>query len=144
MNNIEQYKKRFYNLMESTMGDAKPLINEEEQSMDENWSKIVSSLVPTSPKQIKMKDGDHSLNWGSHSGPGNDWGMSISKVGTFSFQSDDPQKGKLVFDLTQKYGFPVKKMGTHSGLYLNPYTSFPIDKLIPLIREIINLCKQKV
>lgn len=26
--NIEQYKKRFYNLMESTMGDVKPLINE--------------------------------------------------------------------------------------------------------------------
>lgn len=28
MKDIEQYKKRFYNLMESTMGDAKPLINE--------------------------------------------------------------------------------------------------------------------
>ena len=28
MENIEQYKKRFYNLMESTMGDVKPLINE--------------------------------------------------------------------------------------------------------------------
>jgi hypothetical protein len=29
MNNIEQYKKRFYNLMESTIGDAKPLISEQ-------------------------------------------------------------------------------------------------------------------
>lgn len=29
MKNIEQYKKRFYNLMESTMGDVKPLINEQ-------------------------------------------------------------------------------------------------------------------
>ena len=28
MNNIEQYKERFYNLMESTMGDVKPLIGE--------------------------------------------------------------------------------------------------------------------
>ena len=27
--NVEQYKKRFYNLMESTMGDVKPLINEQ-------------------------------------------------------------------------------------------------------------------
>ena len=27
--NIEQYKKKFYNLMESTMGDVKPLISEQ-------------------------------------------------------------------------------------------------------------------
>ena len=30
MNNIEQYRKRFYNLMESTIGNVKPLIKEEE------------------------------------------------------------------------------------------------------------------
>jgi hypothetical protein len=30
MNNIKEYKKRFYNLMESTMGDARPLISEQE------------------------------------------------------------------------------------------------------------------
>ncbi len=35
MNNIEQYKKRFFNLMESTMGDVKPLINEQDASADE-------------------------------------------------------------------------------------------------------------
>lgn len=29
MENIENYKNRFYNLMESTMGDVRPLINEE-------------------------------------------------------------------------------------------------------------------
>jgi hypothetical protein len=29
MKNINDYKKRFYNLMESTMGDSKPLINEQ-------------------------------------------------------------------------------------------------------------------
>ena len=28
MNNIGNYKKRFFNLMESTMGDVKPLVNE--------------------------------------------------------------------------------------------------------------------
>ena len=26
--NVEQYKKRFYNLMESTIGDVKPILNE--------------------------------------------------------------------------------------------------------------------
>ncbi len=29
MNNVEQYKKRFFMLMESEMGDVKPLINEQ-------------------------------------------------------------------------------------------------------------------
>ena len=29
MKNINEYKKRFYNLMESTLGDAKPLISEQ-------------------------------------------------------------------------------------------------------------------
>ena len=29
MNNIEQYKERFYNLMESTMGDVRPIISEQ-------------------------------------------------------------------------------------------------------------------
>lgn len=32
MKNIENYKTRFYTLMESTMGDVKPLISEEETS----------------------------------------------------------------------------------------------------------------
>jgi hypothetical protein len=32
MNNINQYKKRFYKLMESTIGDVKPLICEETES----------------------------------------------------------------------------------------------------------------
>lgn len=31
---IEQYRKRFFNLMESTMGDAKPLISEQAQMND--------------------------------------------------------------------------------------------------------------
>ena len=43
--NVEQYKKRFYNLMESTMGDVKPLINEEESTVTfevitNDWSKV--------------------------------------------------------------------------------------------------------
>jgi hypothetical protein len=32
MNNVEQYKKRFFTLMESEMGDVKPLINEQDNS----------------------------------------------------------------------------------------------------------------
>jgi hypothetical protein len=32
MRNIEDYKQRFFNLMESTIGDVKPLINEDEST----------------------------------------------------------------------------------------------------------------
>ena len=32
MKNIEQYKERFYNLMESTMGDVRPLISEQSET----------------------------------------------------------------------------------------------------------------
>ena len=34
MGNINEYKKRFYNLMESTLGDAKPLISEQADVSD--------------------------------------------------------------------------------------------------------------
>ena len=34
MKNLEQYKDRFYNLMESTIGNVKPLINEANDYMD--------------------------------------------------------------------------------------------------------------
>ncbi len=45
MDNIEQYKKRFFNLMESTMGDVKPLINEDEDTksfeiITKEWDKL--------------------------------------------------------------------------------------------------------
>ena len=35
--NIEQYRNRFYNLMESTMGDVKPLITESETNKLEGF-----------------------------------------------------------------------------------------------------------
>jgi peptidoglycan hydrolase-like protein with peptidoglycan-binding domain len=52
MNNIEQYRKRFYNLMESTMGDVKPLIVEKDthvkdfQYMDGKFTGILTDGKP--------------------------------------------------------------------------------------------------
>lgn len=50
MSNIEQYKNRFFNLMESTLGDVKPLINEQQGSITDTPQK------PTFPKD------DRNLN----------------------------------------------------------------------------------
>ena len=55
MKNIEQYKKRFYNLMESTMGDAKPLINEQ-KLLNQKEGKITAS-----PEQL-LNNNNASLN----------------------------------------------------------------------------------
>jgi hypothetical protein len=52
MNNIEQYKKKFYNLMESTMGDVRPLIVEKDmhvkdfQYMDGKFTGILTDGKP--------------------------------------------------------------------------------------------------
>ena len=44
MNNIEQYKNKFFNLMESTIGDVKPLISESQKTLPPIQS---NKLVPT-------------------------------------------------------------------------------------------------
>jgi hypothetical protein len=69
MENIEQYKKRFFNLMESTMGDVKPLINEQELTFDKNYfvSKKTGSITLGQYGSIQEIDGnkitdDYSLS----------------------------------------------------------------------------------
>ena len=42
--NVEQYKKRFYNLMESTMGDVKPLINEIDDMVKKTFKSKIQKL----------------------------------------------------------------------------------------------------
>jgi hypothetical protein len=52
MNNINKYKKRFYNLMESTMGDAKPLINED----NTEWKNVTNRFIQTKGSDFKSVD----------------------------------------------------------------------------------------
>ena len=40
MNNIDQYKKRFFNLLESEMGNVKPLITEDEDQWVEDSTEL--------------------------------------------------------------------------------------------------------
>jgi hypothetical protein len=62
-----------------------------------------------------MKD-DYSLNWGSHSGKGFDWGMSISKSGTFAFQTTNKEKKAIVEGLIKQYNIPFRS-GENQGNY---------------------------
>lgn len=57
--NIEQYKRRFFNLMESTIGDVKPLITEQITDMDikeykAKWS--VSNVMKNEASKKMYKD----------------------------------------------------------------------------------------
>jgi hypothetical protein len=50
MKNIEQYKRRFYKLLESTMGDVKPLLVESE--LDE--VDLVGTYLEPKTKPIEL------------------------------------------------------------------------------------------
>lgn len=52
MRNIENYKKRFYLLMESEMGDVKPLISED------IFSSLIGKLARTARKFVSMSEDD--------------------------------------------------------------------------------------
>lgn len=80
------------------------------------WGIYLETFGRTSTKHIKMKDGDYSLNWGSHSGPGFDWGMSISKSGVFAFQTTNKEKKAIVEGLIKQYSIPFRS-GEYQGNY---------------------------
>ena len=56
MGNIENYKQRFYNLMESTMGDVKPLISEQ----IDYWRTAKELDSAMAIARVPGKDGDAS------------------------------------------------------------------------------------
>lgn len=57
MNNIEQYRKRFYNLMESTMGDVRPIISEQptQQSRMTDSSYFMNKIVVSDTQAVLDK-----------------------------------------------------------------------------------------
>jgi hypothetical protein len=108
MENIEQYKKRFYNLMESTMGDAKPLINEDsieskplEGRNNPDWVNLVNKLrnLSFSPKILTFNSYDtpsipsQSLNWGTAKSSGGKYAFAIA-----STDSKMPKERMILFN----------------------------------------------
>jgi hypothetical protein len=98
MNNIEQYKQRFFNLMESTMGDVKPLINEQ--------VRLKSVSNPELVKKIK-KDAGFFQDYGTFE-------VSDSEIKLYSkrypqsgnFQTMMPGKGTVIGTITKPSDFP--------------------------------------
>lgn len=58
MKNITTYKEKFYSLLESTMGNVKPLISE---GLDDNLYKTIANMnfIKKSPNTFKHKDNEN-------------------------------------------------------------------------------------
>jgi hypothetical protein len=98
MNNIEQYKKRFFNLMESTIGDVRQLINEQSaipgndtqvQSLPQEFQTFVKQygLTGTFNETGQSSSGEYGYNKGNvHTG------FNISEIKTYEEHKGDYQK----------------------------------------------------
>ena len=141
---------------QSNIGSSKPINEQGVKSIDRNiskqlsgqttvnanWDMVSSSLMSTKPKVIRMKD-DMSLNWGSHSGPNYDWGLSISKMGTFVLQGPNVQKIQKALIICKKYGVPLYSEDS-DFLMSDKITSLPTDKVISFVKELLVMCNQSV
>ena len=86
---IEKYKSRFLTLIESTMGNVKPLLSEDTGKIGRNnpdWITLVSKLksLTYSPRILTFTDYDdipsQSLNWGTAKSARGKYGFAISSM----------------------------------------------------------------
>jgi TolA-binding protein len=106
------------------------------------WDLYLQTFGPSSKKHIKMKDGDYSLNWGSHSGSGYDWGMSIAKRGTFAFQTTNKEKKAIVEGLIKQYSIPFRASdyeGNYSIHSIGTKSIYDVDEnnMIGFLKKIL-------
>jgi len=117
--------KNFAKLLNSKLGDSKPLVAEQEQpkqGVDNNWNTIKKGLMSTNPKVISFKNPQtnlptQSLNWGNHKNSGANWGLSIiSDDGiNLAFTTKDEIQYKIFLNTMKQYGIEVKG-NTPSGI----------------------------
>lgn len=110
MKNVNEYKKRFYNLMESEMGDVRPLIVE--QAENNYWKDIKNEFINKGNPVLIDTEGIKSLNWGTHSSNKNNlkYGMSVSwtpdkkdgKVLGFTYSIVDREEHLRKYQLSSK------------------------------------------
>jgi hypothetical protein len=147
---MNDYIKRFDSLLESTMGNVKPLINEETEMTNSGWNTVFSELKAVqSPKTINWKDSsgqNTSLNWGSHKTGGYTWGLSIGNTTGVSFQSKDETELETFDTLTSENGFDVdnKYGGTLRLIDVDYDDPSDTDNVVKLIISTLNKLISKV
>ena len=114
MENLEKYKSRFYNLMESTMGDVKPLITEDidYQPAQQFFQDVMSILGKKFPDKVKWDTNTNRIYGGNKARyfmmsyfPNEKkitWFDNLSTIvkndgqNVLSFEIKNPQTGQLV------------------------------------------------
>ena len=59
--NVEQYKKRFYNLMESTMGDVKPVINEIDDMVKKTFKLRIKESYKNGDTELRLSNEEDKM-----------------------------------------------------------------------------------
>lgn len=129
MNTINQYKNRFYNLLESTMGDVRPLITENTVSGTPEFNQIVKNLG------LELK-GDES---GGIIKNGNQLFGGNGRKYTFDFDSETKQGKIYVVEIDSKLPNNQFKDGTGAFFdieYINNTTNLETIKTI--VQNVIN------
>jgi hypothetical protein len=145
MNNIEQYRKRFFNLMESTMGDVKPLISEQGTINDLTavWNNFKQRLINEVIKPMNLKHkfetgdgGDCVIVYFSD----NNTRMFICKTSDETNLSIDSETESEMFfyDALSKKGLKPKDGGNTDGSMI--YFKLPEDSDM-LIKSLSDISK---
>ncbi len=120
---IEKYKSRFLTLMESKMGNVKPLLSEDTEKIGRNnpdWITLVSKLKTLSypPRILTFTDFDdipsQSLNWGTAKSARGKYGFVISstspdlpKEGMYLFNSEDRENQTDMINWWKNKGYQI-------------------------------------
>lgn len=137
MENINEYKKRFYNLMESTLGDVKPLISEDAQFneyvdlnlesfflwvFDDNNNKLKVSSKPIADTFTPPNEYSVTIKEGSFRG-----GEEITiTIGRYRVQFDITKDGEEIQNKQfVKFLEPMKYRG---DVKLKSDADFPVDR----------------
>jgi hypothetical protein len=117
MENIENYRKRFFNLMESTIGDVKPLISEQDPPFDVR----------------KINQSDY-MPKSDYLGTGGQFQQNYAKETTKS-NLDTQSKNMIEFnELKKKYNniLPVEEYYTTTNPYFRGWVESRIKSLNPI------------
>jgi hypothetical protein len=131
MNKIEQYKNRFFNLMESTIGDVKPLINEQTENP------FYTFLKGKKYKMYKFDEWSKLNEYGEIKGSLKPFNYNGGDTLYFKNVDDSPLPYRLITDGKKVYflkpGVPktikdyVDSLNDPSKSYYGPFTVSEIE-----------------
>ena len=141
MKNIEQYKNRFYNLMESTIGNVKPLINEEndeqgwldqQKKLDDIWNQRDVEKLKSQGDENERREREDILNRM----------VKHASNNLSNYIVDGSQKILKDDDSTFEFEFKLK-------IYKNAYefpdiVSTEVDKKTKNLDELLTYLKDKI